>query len=201
VTCVLAVGAHPDDVELGCGGALARHRSRGDAVTIVVVTDGRLGGDPQLRALEQRRSAELLGADLICLGHPDGDIGRSLANELERIICELAPGIVYTHRGDEIHQDHRQTVNAVRIAGRDVRSLLLFESPRSPALTTGVVVDIGDFIEDKIELVACHKSQIIRRRALGEEAVRARAILHGIQSGFNFAEQFEPVRFTWNMEH
>lgn len=197
---VLAVGAHPDDIEFGCGGTLARHRSRGDAITTVVISDGKLGGDPQLRAIEQRRSADLLGADLICLGLPDGDLDRSLANQLDALFDDLAPDIVYTHRGDEIHQDHVRTAQAVKVAARNIGSLLLFESPRSPALATGVFVDISNAFAEKLALVACHQSQVSRSRLLTQEAITARAILHGIHAGVQFAELFEPVRLVWSFD-
>jgi LmbE family N-acetylglucosaminyl deacetylase len=196
---VLAVGAHPDDIEFGCGGTLARHRDRGDAITAIVISDGALGGDPRRRAAEQQRSAELLGADLISLAHPDGDLGPGLANQLSTLVDELGPDIVYTHRADEIHQDHIRTSQAVKVAARNIGSVLLFESPRSPALATGIFVDISEVFTEKLALVACHQSQTSRSRLLTEDAIRARAILHGIHAGVQLAELFEPVRLTWNI--
>jgi LmbE family N-acetylglucosaminyl deacetylase len=60
-----------------------------------------------------------------------------------------------------------------------------------------VFVDISDVIEKKLELVGCHESQTSRGRLVSEDAVRARATLHGIHAGFEFAELFEPVRLAW----
>ena len=54
---ILAIGAHPDDLEYGCGGALLRHVQRGDQVHLAIVTDGSQGGDPELRRQEQREAA------------------------------------------------------------------------------------------------------------------------------------------------
>ena len=66
---VLAVGAHPDDIELGCGGALAKHVAAGDRVTMLVVTRGEEGpGDSQERVREQLRAVEVLGVHESCCG-------------------------------------------------------------------------------------------------------------------------------------
>ena len=70
---VLAVGAHPDDIELGCGGALLAHRARGDEITLLVMTTGEEGPqDARSRIREQEDAAALLGATLLWGGFPDG---------------------------------------------------------------------------------------------------------------------------------
>jgi LmbE family N-acetylglucosaminyl deacetylase len=73
--------------------------------------------------------------------------------------------------------------------------LLLFESLRSPTLTTEVFVDISDVIGKKFALVACRESQTSRGRFV-KETIRARATLHRIYAGVQFVERFEPVRLA-----
>ena len=76
---VLAVGAHPDDIELGCGGALAKHVAAGDRVTMLVVTRGEEGpGDSQERVREQLRAVEVLGVHELLWGQGFGDCRVSL---------------------------------------------------------------------------------------------------------------------------
>ncbi len=80
MTNVLAIGAHGDDLELFCGGTLARCAERGDKVFMCVVTDGRgrPKGDPDqiaaIRQTEAQASADVIGAELIWLGFPDGGL-------------------------------------------------------------------------------------------------------------------------------
>ena len=75
---VLAIGAHPDDIEFGCGGTLLRHRLAGDAITLLVMTTGEQGPDGDLRTREQEQAATLLGADLRWGGFLDGSVPRAV---------------------------------------------------------------------------------------------------------------------------
>ena len=59
---ILAIGAHPDDVEYGCAGTLIQHVQRGDNVFIMIITDGAQGGDPEIRRQEQLAAAKIIGA-------------------------------------------------------------------------------------------------------------------------------------------
>lgn len=194
---VLAVGAHPDDIEFGCGGALLRHAGQGASITLVVVTDGALGGDAVVRAAEQARAAEILGAKTVMLGLPDGRPGplHDLVGLLEAEVDSSAPELVYTHLPQDTHQDHAQTHRAVQIAARYVPNVLMFESPRSPLLSVGIGVAIGSVIEQKTGLLATHASQLRGRTELTAESVRARALLHGTRLGCGHAEMFSPLRF------
>ncbi|MFI6940231.1 PIG-L deacetylase family protein [Streptomyces sp. NPDC050418] len=194
---IMAVGAHPDDIEYGCGGALLRHAESGDAVTMVVLSDGARGGPPTQRLAEQLSACGQIGAELEMLERPDGDLGPvlPLIDSLEHLIGEREPDIVYTHLARDQHQDHAATHHAVRVAARRCRNLLLFESPSSAPLERGVVVDISDHIKQKIALLAHHASQVARMPQLGEEGITARAYLHGTRFGCRYAELFEPVRY------
>ncbi len=195
---VLAIGAHPDDIEFGCGGALLRHAARGASITLVVLSDGALGGDPLERAAEQDDAARMLGAKAVMLHRPDGQLGplHQLVSLLEEEIAHAAPDLVYAHLPEDVHQDHVRTHQAMSAAARRLDNVLLYESPRSPLLSSGISVDIGSVIEQKTALLAAHASQTGTRRELGAEAVRARALLHGTRSGCDYAEMFLPLRFS-----
>lgn len=193
---ILAVGAHPDDVEVGCGGTLLLHRQIGDALTLVVVSDGAMGGDSHIRQAEQENAAQKLGADLIMLGRPDCNVGGGLPTQLSVLVDKISPDIVYSHGAADVHQDHISTHMAIMSATRGIESVLLFESPRSPAQSRGAFVDISTVIEDKIALVACHGSQLIRSPLLSEKLLRARCALHGGLVGAHFAERFDVIRLV-----
>jgi LmbE family N-acetylglucosaminyl deacetylase len=199
---VLAVGAHPDDVEFGCGGALLRHVARGDSVTLVILSDGERGGKPEVRIREQSAAADFLGASLVMLHLPDGELGPAvrIVELLEPVIATLKPDIVYTHDVVDSHQDHIAAHHAVRAAARNVTSLLLFESPRSLLSTSSIFIDVSPVLDKKIALLANHASQGARSHLIDGQAVRARAMTHGLRCGLHFAEAFEPVRFEWRLD-
>jgi LmbE family N-acetylglucosaminyl deacetylase len=121
----LAIGAHPDDVEFGCGGTLAKWASRGTVVHHLVCTDGSkgtwdVGADTDAlvarRQSEQRAAAAALGAtgDVRFLGHVDGDLehSRRVVDEIALVIRQVRPDVVLTHdpwKRYRLHPDHRNT--------------------------------------------------------------------------------------------
>jgi LmbE family N-acetylglucosaminyl deacetylase len=199
---VLAVGAHPDDIEFGCGGALLQHAARGDSILMAVMSQGAQGGDPIIRLEEQQRAAKFIGADLVVFDFPDGELGstKRLSSKIESVVSDFTPDITYAHlAAHDMHQDHIAVNRATRIATRNVSSVLLYESPRSKMLSTGVFVDMTNFMDRKIELVNTHVSQVTRNRNMGSEAIRARATLHGVRCGVPYAEAFAALRFDFRI--
>ncbi|MFH1092491.1 MAG: PIG-L family deacetylase, partial [Pseudomonadota bacterium] len=109
---VLALGAHFDDVELGCGGALIKHARRGDEVTIFVVTDsafrdpeGRLVRPEGIPSKEGRASADRIGAKLICGDFPTNNtlFDERLVVAVRRIVDKTPFDLVYTHWSGDVH--------------------------------------------------------------------------------------------------
>ena len=121
---VLAVGAHPDDIELGCGATLLAHSAAGDAVTMLVMTGGENGpGDDETivgRRLEQEQAARTLGAGLLWGGQRDCAVTPDAATVavVERAIKETDADLVYVHAPDDSHQDHRAVAAATLSAAR-----------------------------------------------------------------------------------
>ncbi len=82
---VLAVGAHPDDVELGCGATLLRHAARGDEITILVMSSGDLGSiEGMSRRGEQDEAARRIGATLLWAGYDDGNVAGRTRRDPDR---------------------------------------------------------------------------------------------------------------------
>ncbi|MGQ0553786.1 MAG: PIG-L deacetylase family protein [Planctomycetota bacterium] len=116
---VLVVAPHPDDEIIGCGGAIALHRRRGDAVTVALVTGGEGGGRADVRLAESRRSAAAMGgAQTECLGVADGGVARAadLPARLAALVARLQPAVVYAPSPFEMHPDHVATLHAVAAA-------------------------------------------------------------------------------------
>ena len=94
---ILAIGAHPDDVEYGCAGALIHHAQRGDEVYIMIVTDGAQGGDPETRRQEQLAAAKVVGArDVFFGGYPDTkfECHQESITAIESVIGQVNPDSV-----------------------------------------------------------------------------------------------------------
>jgi LmbE family N-acetylglucosaminyl deacetylase len=175
---VLAIGAHPDDVELGVGGILAAHREAGDTVVILTLSRGAKGGEPDDRQHESLRSAELLGARLFLEDLVDTEFtatGSTIA-VIERVIAQVNPSIVYTHSIHDRHQDHRATHEAALVAARTVDTFACYESPSSTVdFRPSRFVSIDGFTDKKLELLKCFTSQAAIRKYLDPELVLATA--------------------------
>jgi len=176
---VLGVGAHPDDVELGCGGTLALVAAGGLRVGIVDVSAGELGtrADVELRAREAEGAAHALGVSWrSCLGLPDGalDANDPLQQEqMVRAMRSAAPRVVLLPHPDDPHPDHHQ-VHALVVRASFVAGLTRFRPelgpPHRPRLLLGypgprqllqptLVVDISAHIGSKRAALSAHSSQ------------------------------------------
>lgn len=198
---VLAIGAHPDDIELGCGGSLLAHRDAGHKVALLVMTTGERGPSSALsRVREQEESAALLGAELVWGRFKDGSVphGRRAIQLVDDVVAAIRPDIVYTHSPDDTHQDHRATGRASLAAGRRVRQVLCYESPTSVSFRPDVFVDIGGRVEAKLDLIRCHMSQVLANGLVDLEAVEAGARFRGFTARVRQAEAFTTTRFTWS---
>ncbi|WP_454856053.1 PIG-L family deacetylase [Promicromonospora soli] len=198
---VLAVGAHPDDVEIGVGGTLAAHASAGDRLVIVMLSGGSLGGDPEARHKEARAAAEIVGAQLIHLGFEDShlDPASGPIAAVEEVIREVRPDLVYTHSNHDQHQDHRATHQAVQVASREVRELACFQSPSSTVeYRPNRFVDIAEHLETKLAMLRVFESQA-NRDYMGEDIVRATARYWARFTMSRYAEPLETVRSTMRL--
>lgn len=198
---VLAIGAHPDDLEYGCAGTLIRHAQRGDHVYLAIVTDGSAGGDAALRRAEQEAAARLIGAkEVFYLDYPDTlfECNRESIMRIEHIIRQVEADTVLTHWVEDTHQDHRNIARAVVPAARSVSNLLYFEGLSSQDFNPTVFVNIGEVIGQKLNALEAHASQVEKTNIEDLNIVdisRSAAHFRGIQGRVTFAEGFIPVRY------
>jgi LmbE family N-acetylglucosaminyl deacetylase len=194
---VLAIGAHPDDVELGCGGALAKHRSKGDLLHILTLSRGAAGGDVNVRAVEAQKAAELLGAKLEFGEVQDGHISEGIETIelIEAAIRELRPTHVYTHALEDTHQDHRAVHTASLVAARGVPNVYCYQAPSSTVeFSPNRFVDITDFIKAKLTAIGVYKSQVDRSAMLQDDVILATARYWGRYAGHVLAEPMRIIR-------
>ena len=196
VETVLAVGAHPDDVEIGVGATLASHRAAGDAVVILTLSSGAIGGDVQARRHEALASAGIIGARLFLHDFEDTrlDPAGGLITTIEELIRDVGPTIVYTHSEHDRHQDHRAVRQAVDVAARRVPSLACFQSPSSTIdFRPTRFVPVDGFIEAKLQMLAAFESQA-HRDYMDPALVRATARYWSRFGAGQYAEPLEMVR-------
>jgi len=196
---VLAVGAHPDDVEIGVGGILSAHRDAGNQVVILTLSSGARGAGAENRQHESLAAAELLGARLFLEDLEDSGIPPThpTVGIVERVIAEIKPDIVYTHSANDRHQDHRSVHAATVVAARTVRTVCCYQSPSATIdFRPTRFVPIDGFTETKLRLIDCFRSQTELRAYLEPDFVLATARYWSRFGGGKNCEPLEVMRDT-----
>lgn len=178
---ILAIGAHPDDVELGCGGTLAKLISEGKTVAVVDLTQGELGtrGTNLTRAEEAANASKILGfSDRVNLKMKDGFLQNSEEYQMQivRMIRKYQPEIVFANSIDDRHPDHAKASKLISDAcflsglvkiettlnnenQKAWRPKQIFNYIQWKNVTPHFVVDVSDFMSKKIEACLAYKTQ------------------------------------------
>ncbi len=194
---VLAIGAHPDDVEIGCGGLLVRHAEAGHQVWLLTLTQGERGGNRPERVLESRAAADIIGARLILDELPDTDIPASGATieAISRVIEQVKPTHVYTHSLNDNHQDHRAVHRATLVAARAVPEVCCYEAPSTNiSFSPSRFVDVTATIDRKLEAIQAFHSQWSTRGYLDDDLIRSTARYWSRFGNGRYAEALEIMR-------
>ena len=202
-TRVLAFGAHPDDLEVGAGGLVARLAAQGVHVIAAVVSLPTLVLE---RTKEAAKGAAILGAKLAIL-NPDKkcrveDIPmHQIVAQMDTLINDVRPELVITHSAHDMHWDHslvnRATVSALR---RWPCNLLAYVSSyemnaQNSTRTVGqCFADISDTIERKVEAIAAHETQLAK---MDLDSTRDLARAMGRLAGVQYAEAYEVLRLRF----
>jgi two-component system, NtrC family, response regulator HydG len=194
---VLAIGAHPDDVEIGAGGTLLAHRAAGDTVAILTLSRGARGGDQAMRAREAQEAAEVIGARLFLDDLEDTRIqeGDPTIGVIDAIITDLQPTVVYTHSVHDIHQDHRNVHRAVMVAARRVGRVYCFQSPSATIdFRPTYFVAINEHLGRKLKAIETFGSQYTVRDYMEPDLIASTARYWSRYCAGNHAEPFETIR-------
>lgn len=194
---VLAIGAHPDDIEIGCGGVLAKHKQDDDNVTILTLSDGQVGGETSLRRSESEKAADKLNAQLLWGNLRDTQIsdGRETISAIESAINQVKPNVVYTHTQKDSHQDHRNSFNATLVAARKVQNLYCYQSPSTTIdFRPTSFADISEFMDEKLDLVSAYETQTSKCAYLEPKLLESTAVYWGRFAGYSKVEPFEVIR-------
>jgi two-component system, NtrC family, response regulator HydG len=194
---VLAVGAHPDDVEIGVGGTLAAYHQMGHQVAILTLSRGSRGGPEQERAGESQRAAQVLGARLYLEDLEDTRIseGDPTIRIISRVIGEVQPTMIYTHSLHDVHQDHRNTHRAVMVAARKIGRVFCFQSPSATVeFRPTRFVRIDAQLDAKLAAIDAFGSQVPLREYLEPDLISATARYWSRFGEGRYAEAFEVIR-------
>ena len=202
---ILAIGAHPDDIEFGCGGALIKYTQKGHRLFLLVMTGGGLGGSSAVRRQEQNDSGNILGTEKIFWGdyedtHLIVDVG--LIGKIEAVIAEVKPDFIFCNFPDDTHQDHRHLAQAIMSATRYIRNVLFYEGPTTQNFNPQVFVDISDTLNKKVKALQAHHSQVMKTNIEDlsiVEVARSSANFRGIQGRVKYAEAFHSLRLFINI--
>jgi len=195
---VLAIGAHPDDAEVGAGGTLLAHHAAGHHVAILTMTGGS-AADPQAgeRGEESAAAARILGADPYQEDLHDMMIseGDPTITAMSRVMERVGPTILYTHSVHDGHPDHRNTHRAALVAGRGVGRVYCFQSPSATEdFGPSLFVGIDGQLAGKLAAIGAFGSRTAGREYLRPEAITSTARRWGQFAQARYAEAFEVVR-------
>lgn len=201
---VLAVGAHPDDLELGCGGTLARLSRAGARVVMIVVS---IPSNLRSRRLEAMKAAEILGCEVRFLtpnrcSRVEDLKTHQLVGMIDAQVKELQPAAMFTHCLANLHLDHKLAYEAC-MASQRLRYFDIFcYSPTSChavniAFYPHAYIDISDTIEEKMRAIRVHSSQF-DARGLNTERYREADSHMGRIIGVPYAEGVEIIRMKVN---
>jgi LmbE family N-acetylglucosaminyl deacetylase len=202
---ILAIGAHPDDIEFGCGGTLIKYSQKGHRLFLLVMTEGGSGAQSATRKTEQQNSKEILGAEKIYWGGYEDThliVDKELIDKLENVIQEVQPDFIFCSFPDDTHQDHRHLAQAIMSATRYIRNVLFYEGPTTQNFKPHVFVDIADTLDKKMKALKAHRSQVMKTNIEDlsiVEVARSSANFRGIQGRVKYAEAFHSLRLFINI--
>lgn len=207
---ILAVGAHLDDIELACGGTLAKAIQGGHSVKVLVMSrsgytniNGKVQRPEDVAVREGTAALHMLGIrDIDILDFPTKDIPfRSDAViAIDKVVSDYRPDVIFTHHPFDTHQAHMGVAQATIAAARRKNTIFFYEpivpSGRSyVAFKSQVYVDITPYIDLKISALKCHTSEYNKFGAEDWiEGVRCRCGFRGYEMGVKYAESFELLR-------
>lgn len=221
---ILAIGAHPDDIEMQCAGTLALYAAAGHRVVMAIATNGNVGSPTlsreeiaAVRHKEQQKSCALIGAELIWMDFDDEWLmnDRLTRTRFIDVIREADPDVMFIHGPTDYHPDHRisgQVAEDARIPASvrlvetsrphisRIPHVFYMDNPAGVDFTPEVYVDVTSVFETKRQMLLCHESQDDWMRAIYGETTSIADMMvdnakaRGLAGGCTYAEGFREVK-------
>lgn len=213
---ILAIGAHLDDIEIACGGTLAKAVESGHTVKVLIMSksgytnkEGNVQRSDEVAVVEGMNALHTLGIqDIEILDFPTKDIPFSsdVVNAIDVRMAAFNPDMIFTHHPFDTHQAH-EGVSKATIAAARRKNTVFFYEPITPsgrsyvAFKPTLYVDIESTLEKKVASLKCHTSEYNKFGAEDwVEGVRCRCGFRGYEIGRKFAESFEILRLELNFD-
>jgi LmbE family N-acetylglucosaminyl deacetylase len=203
---VLALGAHPDDIEIGMGGTVAKLVGMGYDVNLVIAT---LPNFVETDTKEERKkestiSAKVMGCktpQFLDLSPEEIIFNRKFVTQIYRIIRNYNPDAIFTQWIGDSHQDHQALTKAVIAAARDSNNVFMYETTipggiSETAFRPQLYVDVTETLDSKRNALDCFDSQKIRCGHLWVDAIVGRCSYRGYQINTKYAEAFEVIKVS-----
>ena len=199
---VVVFGAHPDDVEIGMAGTIARLSAAGNDVYVCVAS---VPNERERRVSETREAARIMGVKeviFMSLKTPELGYNRKTIGAIDRIVRSLEPHSIFTHWVEDSHQDHVNLTRCVIAATRKNRfNVYMYEQTIPGGITPAafraqLLVDVSAYVEQKLASIRAHASQIEHNGDWWMEGIRGRAMYRGYQMHVKYAEAFEVIKIS-----
>ena len=212
---ILVIAPHPDDETLGCGGTLLRHKSDGDLLYWIIMTNISIESGYTQDQIDDRKSviskvSESYGFDSVFQAEfPTTTLDtvpmKSLVEYISTVFNKVKPNTVYTPFNGDVHTDHRYVFDAVSACVKPfrypfVKSVLAYQtlSETEYNLQSGICgfkpnvwVDISEHLEQKINIMQMYSGEIGKHPfPRSDKNLRAQATVEGARAGKNYAEGF-----------
>lgn len=199
---IVIFGAHPDDVEIGMAGTIARLTAIGHDVYICIAS---VPTDRTRRMAEAREAGRILGAKKVIFLSLDAEelgYNRKSIGAIDSIVRQLNPHSIFTHWVEDSHQDHVNLTRCVIAATRKNHfNVYMYEQTIPGGITPAAfraqyLIDISNFIDEKMASVRAHESQLEHNGDWWMEGIRGRAMYRGYQIRARYAEAFEIIKIS-----
>ena len=213
---VMVIGAHPDDIEFGCGGTVVKHIKNGDSVVYVCMTNtqsvdgvtGKILRTESENRTEVEEAAQTLGCEIVeFLPFKDLHVpfNFTAVSKLDGLIKKYNIDTIYTHWAGDANQDHIATFKTTMAAARYVPNVYCYEQIPVPRMSENQMdinyyIDISNEFDTKIKSSLCHESQIVKYKEHGfdvKENLEILAKFRGIQAKCKYAEAFKIIKQVW----
>jgi LmbE family N-acetylglucosaminyl deacetylase len=220
---ILALGSHPDDIEVLCAGTLLKYKKRGAAIKLALTTSGNIGSNiidsreeiAATREKEQLKAAEYYGAEVRFLRYDDEGLQDSpeLRRDIINVIRWADPDVIFTNYPGDMSTDHNKTGEVVgrvmlSLPGKNVPadeppitkspSLFYWDTAAGVGFHPEVYIDITEEWDEKIEALSCHESQYAWMDTFQihgfTDHCRILSEFRGLQCGVKYAEGFRAYR-------
>ncbi len=205
---ILAIGAHADDIEIGCGGSIARLNYEGNNITGIVLTKSEWTNENNQKfrnyktvKKENEKASKILGYNYYCLEQKAMNLSYSdeLVIEILKIIKGKKIDMLFMHYCNDANYDHRAAAQICLTISKKVPKVLVYNVNWYPSFSEylpNLFINITNTWEKKIESLKCYKSEFARQGKRWTEYLKSNYIINGMKINKDLAEGFICLRYS-----